>query len=253
MARGFIKLPSDKGYLTLPSQIFEDSRVSIGAKGLYAQLYYSNKTISSIQDLVEVTSSTKEELDTWLNELSEIGYFVMNKDGTGRLVAKTQGEKTVAKKLDKDAIEEFANKTVEKPKPMSAFEKLMGMIESYHFNEKVESLLKEYFINWLNGVGRYGEGDALHGPVARSCINTLVSFNMSDEDMITCIKKSIDMQWRKFVDHRLSSPTTVTAPATPFKKFDKSTLTSGSYTEEDIEDIKRRAAEYEANGKKGLF
>lgn len=241
---GFIKVPSHRGFITIPATIFDDERVSLGAKGLYAQLFYSNKEIKSLEDLVDITSSTKDEIDNWFIELNKIGYLTTTKNGGCVMNIKTQGEKTVKRKLDVEAVEEFTDKVIEPPKPMSAYEKLTKMIESYKFDPKVEQLLKEYFTNWLNKVGRYAEGDDLHGYVARSAINTLVSFHMSDDDMITCIKTSIDKQWRKFVDHRKS---------TSFKPFDKATITSGSYTEEDIAKIRERAAALEAEGLKGTF
>lgn len=245
VAKGFIKLPKDRGFITVPSIIFEDDRVSLGAKGLYVQLYNSNAEIKSLEDLTTITTSTKEEIDAWFLELNKIGYISINKDGSCSMNIKTQMEKTVARKLDEEAVKEFSNKVVEQPKPLNKFEKLMKMIESYKFDVKVENLLKEYFTNWMNRVGRYGEGDDLHGPVARANINTLVSFHMSDADMITCIQQSIDMQWRKFVDHRLSKR--------PSKTFDKTILTSGSYTEEEAKQIKEKARLLEAEGKKGLF
>lgn len=252
-AKGFIKLPKDRGFITIPSIIFEDERLSIGAKGLYAQLFNSNSEIKSLEDLTTFTTSTKEEINAWFLELNKVGYITVNKDGSCSMNMKTQGEKTVARKLNEAAVEEFTNKTVEQPKPLSKFEKLMGMIESYKFDPKIENLLKSYFTNWMNRVGRYDEGDDLHGPVARACINTLVSFHMSDEDMITCIQTSIDRQWRKFVDHRLSSNSNNISTMSSFKPFDKTTLTSGSYTEEEAQKVKEKAKMLEAEGKKGLF
>ena len=258
MARkDFIKKPKYRDFMVIPALIFDDERLSIGAKGLYAQLYYSSSSISSLDELTNVSTSTKEELDTFFDELVKIGYIVINKKGEAEFIIKTQSEKTVAKKVDEAQVEEFKNTVQEQPKPLSAFEKLMHMIESYKFDPKVENLLKEYFTNWLNGVGRFGEGDTLHGPVARAAINTLVSFQMSDDDMIECIKTSIDKQWRKFVDQRKGSQPTAASQqrvnTSSFATFDKTQLSSGSYTEDDIKKIKEKAEALDAEGKKGTY
>ena len=71
----------------------------------------------------------------------------INKDGSCSMNIKTQMEKTVARKLDEEAVKEFSNKVVEQPKPLNKFEKLMKMIESYKFDVKVENLLN--YINFL--------------------------------------------------------------------------------------------------------
>ena len=138
MARkDFVKKPKNRDFMVLPALIFEDERISIGAKGLYAQLYYSSSSISSLEELTEVSTSTKEELDTFFDELVKIGYIVINKKGEAEFAIKTQNEKTVAKKIDEDKVEEFKNTVQEQPKVLNAYEKMVGLINSYNFNEKI--------------------------------------------------------------------------------------------------------------------
>ncbi len=251
--KDFIKRPKSKDFMVLPALIFEDERLSIGAKGLYAQLYYSSAGISSLEELESLSTTKKDELDKYFDELTSVGYIALDKKGGAEFVIKPQQEKTVARKLDKEAVDTFKNTVQEQPKVLNAFEKLMGMIESYKFDPKVENCLKTYFTKWLNGEGRFGEGEPLHGPIARANINTLVSFHMSDEDMISCIMTSTDRQWRKFVDQRQGSQPKPTGSTSSFATFDKTSLSSGSYTKEDIEKIKEKAEALEAAGKKGTF
>lgn len=253
----FIKKPKHRDFIVIPALIFDDERLSIGAKGLYAQLYYSSSSILSLDELTDVSTSTKEELDTFFDELIKIGYIVINKKGEAEFIIKTQGEKTVAKKIDEAQVEEFKNTVQKQAKPLNAFEKLMHIIESYKFDPKVENLLKEYFTNWLNGVGRFGESDTPLPHIVRASINTLVSFQMSDDDMIECIKTSIDRQWRKFVDLRKGSQPTAASQrrinTSSIATFDKTQLSSGSYTEDDIKKIKEKAKALDAEGKKGTY
>ena len=246
----FLNTPSIRSYLTLPAHIFSDERLSIGAKGLYAQLVYSTEKITCLEDLTSLTSSTKEEIKTWWDELNSTGYIEVPKSGTdkrGTLKDKPQSQKTIDKKLDQEAVNEYAEKTIEKS--LNAYEKLMKLIDEYKLGENVTQLLKVYFEKWLNKRGRFADADELHGYVVRAKIGELVSFHLSDDDMITCIQNSIDKEWFKFVN-----PNSAQASSGPsFKQFDKAVLRSGSYTEDDIKEIKARAEEEQAKTGKGIF
>jgi len=253
--KDFIKKPKYRDFIVLPALIFDDERLSIGAKGLYAQLYYSSSSISSLDEITDVSTSSKEELDKYFDELVNIGYIVVKK-GLAEFVIKPQGEKTVAKKVDQESVDDFKNAVQEQPKVLNAYEKMVGLIDSYKFDAKVTNLLISYFEKWLNRKGRFAETDQLHGYTVRSRINTLVSFHMSDEDMITCIQNSIDKEWFVFVDQRLGSQPKVSntkVNTSSIASFDKSQLTSGSYTEDDIQAIKERARELDAQGQKGTY
>lgn len=258
MARkDFVKKPKNRDFMVLPALIFEDERISIGAKGLYAQLYYSSSSISSLEELTEVSTSTKEELDTFFDELVKIGYIVINKKGEAEFAIKTQNEKTVAKKIDEDKVEEFKNTVQEQPKVLNAYEKMVGLINSYNFNEKITNLLIQYFETWMNKRGRFAEAEPIHGYIVRAKINDLVSFKMSDDDMITCIQNSIDREWFKFVDQRAGTQPKVEPKqkvnTSSHANFDKTTITSGSFTEEDIQKIKEQAEALDKEGKKGTY
>lgn len=258
MARkDFVKKPKNRDFMVLPALIFEDERLSVSAKGLYAQLYYSSSSISSLEELTEVSTSTKEELDAFFDELVKIGYITINKKGEAEFAIKTQNEKTVAKKIDEAQVEEFKNTVQEQPKVLNAYEKMIGLINSYNFNEKITNLLIQYFETWMNRRGRFAEADALHGYIVRAKINDLVSFKMSDDDMITCIQNSIDREWFKFVDQRVSTQPNVgpkqKVNTSSHANFDKTTITSGTFTEDDIQKLKEKAKALNAEGKKGTY
>lgn len=241
----FLHTASLRGYTTIPSTILDDNRISIGAKGLYIQLFYSNKSISSLEDVTKLTTSTKEELDNWFKELANVGYIIV-KNNRCDLVAKTQGEKTVAKKLDEEAVEAYTETVTEK-KP-NAYEIMIKIINSYDLPNNVKQLLTTYFENWLNRKGRYVDADQLHGNKVRLLIGELISFHVSEKTMISIVQNSIDHEYFKFF-----VPEQPTNTTTKVSQFDKSNITSGSFTQDDIKAIRERAAAMEADGKKGTF
>ena len=133
---------------------------------------------------------------------------------------------------------------------------MISLINSYNFDSKIENLLITYFENWMNKRGRFAEAEQLHGYVVRAKINELVSFHMSDDDMITCIQNSIDKEWFKFVDQRAGNQSKVSTEKINRSSsitFDRTLITSGSYTEDDIESIKRKAQQLDEEGKKGTY
>ena len=72
MARkDFIKKPKYRDFMVIPALIFDDERLSIGAKGLYAQLYYSSSSISSLDELTDVSNSSFVEVDTSVSSTNE--------------------------------------------------------------------------------------------------------------------------------------------------------------------------------------
>ena len=254
----FVDVQTVRDYTTIPSTIFSDERISLGAKGLYVQLIYSTKSITSLADLVSEVNNSKEELDQYFNELCEFGYIIFkNKRGGNNaavIVNKPQKKETVEKKLDQEVVQNYTEKVIEQAPKLSKYELLVQVINSFGFDPKVTNLLIVYFEKWLNRRGRFSDADELHAKTVRAKIGELVSYHMSDEDMITCIQNSIDKEWFKFVDTRKGSqPDLSKGGRSSFIQFDKDNITSGSYTQEDIERVKQRAAQLEAEGQKGVF
>ena len=126
--------------------------------------------------------------------------------------------------------------------PEEILKKITGIITTkYTFSNAVNTALIEYFTKRVNKEGRFAEAEDLHGPTVHSLLISLRDFNMNDAELINCIKTSTDKEYFKFIDNRSNNTTST------FKPFDKSTLTSGSYTEEDIRRIKEAAAAAAAN------
>ena len=241
----FVHTSGFRKTLTIPTYILDDERVSIGAKGLFIQLFYSNDNICALNDLCKVTSSTEEELKKYFNELAETGYIMIS-DKRCDLRHKAASEKMVAKKTDITEVEQYAETT--QPKKKSAYEYICDTVNSYELPTNVKNLLITYFSNWLGRKGRFAEADPLHKNRVMQIIGEFISYHLSEPDMISCVQQSIDRGWYKLVP-----PKTEISNVSNFEQFDKTTLTSGSYTQEDIDAIKKRAEELNKDGGKGTF
>lgn len=237
----FINTEKMKKILTIQANIFDDSRVSLGAKGLFTQIYYCNKDISTLNDILKYVNNTEEELKTLFEELVTTGYIVKTKTGFKLVTSVSNKDKQGIENVEEVVKEanEYAEQT--QPKALSIYDKIKLIIDSYELTQNVKNLLLVYFEARLSKKGRFAEGDALHATQVRAMIGDLVSFHLSEDQELECIQKSIDMQWYKFVK-----------PA-PKPTFDKTQIQSGTYTEEAIEEIKKKAKILEQNGEQGVF
>ena len=237
----FINTEKMKKILTIQANIFDDSRVSLGAKGLFTQIYYCNKDISTLNDILKYVNNTEEELKTLFEELVTTGYIVKTKTGFKLVTSVSNKDKQGIENVEEVVKEanEYAEQT--QPKALSIYDKIKLIIDSYELTQNVKNLLLVYFEARLSKKGRFAEGDALHATQVRAMIGDLVSFHLSEDQELECIQKSIDMQWYKFVK------------PSPKPTFDKTQIQSGTYTEEAIEEIKKKAKILEQNGEQGVF
>ena len=239
-----LKTQGIRKMFTMPVDVLNDNRLSIGAKGLYTQILYSNDDICSLEDLTKLSTTPIEELKTYFEELTTVGYIEMNNK---QAKLKNTAPKTVENVEEKvKEAKEYAE-TTQAPK-LSIYDKIKMIIESYtDLSTSVQNLLLVYFTKRLNKEGRFATSDDLHANQVRAMIGELVSFHLSEEDELKCIQQSIDKQWFKFVPN-IPVTTDNKAP-----RFDKSKLVSGSYTLDDIAEIKKKAEALEASGEQGVF
>lgn len=236
---GFLDIQGIRKMLTVPSYVFDDKRVSLGAKGLYVQLYYSSKELNTIADVAKHSSTSVEEAEAYFKELAQLGYLEFNKDKPCKLITQPPKSKVDASVTEK--AQEYAQK--EQPKKLNAFEQMVEMVNKYPDSQipyDVKQALITYFTLRLQRQGRFATGDPLHAFTVAKMIGDLNSFHLSPEGMIDCIQQSIDRGWFGFF-----KPNTT--------KFDKTAIVSGSYTEEDVENIRQRAKELEQRGEQGVF
>lgn len=242
-----LKTQGIRKMFTMPVDVLNDNRLSIGAKGLYTQILYSNDDICSLEDLTKLSTTPLEELKTYFAELTTVGYVEMNNKQAKLKNTAPKSVENVEEKV-KEA-EEYAE-TTQAPK-LSIYDKIKIIIDGYELTQNVKNLLLVYFEARLGKKGRFAESDDLHANQVRAMIGDLVSFHLSEDDQITCVQTAIDKQWFKFV-----KPVTETQVATTTKlksTFDKTQLRSGTYSLDDIADITRKAAELEASGQQGVF
>ena len=236
--------------LTIQSNFLDDPNLSLAAKGLYVQLYYSNDRITALNGLLDLVNSSEEDLKKAFDELADCGYIEISEKRCDLL---PKANTKASKKPTAEEVTKYAEST--QPKTLNKYEKLQKLIESYSangFSENLISVLKVYFENWMNKKGPFVESSDLHGNVVKARIGDLIGFHLSDDEMIDVVQTSNAKVWHVFV-----KPTTSTTNSTEDKKsvsnFDKSSLTSGDYTEEDMNNIKKLQEELKANGEKGYF
>ena len=243
----FIKVQGFRKLITLPSDIFDDTRLSLGAKGLYVQLYYSNDNICALEDLTKLTGNAKEELQEYFSELAKTGYIETSDKGC-KLLAKAP-KATVTEETVQQA-EKYAEEV--QPKKENAYEQIKKYIYGReYFSPKVKDCLFTYFINRLNKQrdpnSRYYSSAKLNAQLIGQIVTELVSFHLDEDTTISVIQKSIDKEWNRFFMPTGSSTSQKTT------SWDKSDIVSGSYTPEDIERIKQRAQEMEENGEEAYY
>ena len=140
---------------------------------------------------------------------------------------------------------------------LSGYEKMIRIINSYELAPSVTNLLIVYFEKWLNRKGRYEDADQLHGNKVRQLIGELISFHLSEDDEITCIQNSIDHEYYKFFipnnGTSLCNNPAVNTSKSSFIQFDKNSVVSGSFTQDDINLIKSNALQNENEGKKSIY
>lgn len=220
--------------LTLPAYIFDDNRVSLGAKGIFVQIYYSKDDILALSDITKLANSTEDEIKKYTNELIDLGY-IEEKNGAFNLRQKALSSKTIEKKENYDEVKSAIQSTtvIQVPKK-SKFEFIRDRVMASDFQPSVKELLVDYFVKWLKGEDRFA-GQELHKNMVDGRINSLVilrdSNSLKQADLEKCVKQSIENHWFKFIWPLVNRPS----------QFDRSSLVSGSYTPNEIEEIKRKA------------
>ena len=238
-----LKTQGIRKMFTMPVDVLNDNRLSIGAKGLYTQILYSNDDICSLEDLTKLSTTPLEELKAYFAELTTVGYVEMNNKQAKLKNTAPKSVENVEEKV-KEA-EEYAE-TTQAPK-LNIFDKIKLIIDSYNTSDDikitpaVKNLLLIYFEQRLNRVGRFTEAGDLHANQVRAMIGELISFHLSEDQELECIQTAIDKQWFKFVK------------PTPKPTFDKTKIKSGTYSEADVEKLKKKAKLLEQNGEQGVF
>ena len=231
---GLIKVSDIKTMVTLPAYILDDERVSLSAKGLYVQICFSKNDILSLSDITTLANNTEEEITQYINELIDKGYLDY-KNSTYSLKQKPITSKTIEKRNIKEVKESIKEAEITPVVKKNKFDFIRDRVNASDFSTSVKVLLIDYFIKWLKGEDRF-EGQVLHKNMVDGRIESLRSireeFHLNQTELEKCVKQSIENHWFKFVWPLAEKPNS---------NFDKNVLTSGSYSSEEIEEIKRKA------------
>lgn len=234
MSNGLINVSGVRNMVTLPAYIFDDNRVSLGAKGIFVQIYYSKDSILALSDITKLSNSTEDEIQKYINELIDLGY-IEEKKGIFNLRQKALSSRTIEKKENSDEVKSAIKSTVVTPVPKkNKFEFIRDRVMASDLPPSVKELLVDYFVKWLNGEDRFAVQE-LHKNMVDGRINSLISLrdenSLKQEDLEKCVKQSIENHWFKFIWPLVNKSS----------QFDRSALVSGSYTPDEIEEIKRKA------------
>ena len=198
-----------------------------------------------------------EYFDNWIFRKGSYGEtYVMTETKSRELINLLIGFKMTEEELQeciKSAIrnedKQFYDNRIT---PEVKLEKIKGIITTkYEFSDLVVNKLMEYFTKRVNKEGRFDEAEDLHGKDVHSLLIQLRNFKMTDAELLSCIQESINKEYFIFCDNRKNSSSTPTTST--FKPFDKTVMTSGSFTEEDIQKIREKAEALNEEGQKGIF
>ena len=120
-----LKTQGIRKMFTMPVDVLNDNRLSIGAKGLYTQILYSNDDICSLEDLTKLSTTPLEELKAYFAELTTVGYVEMNNKQAKLKNTAPKSVENVEEKV-KEA-EEYAE-TTQAPK-LSIYDKIKIIID----------------------------------------------------------------------------------------------------------------------------
>ena len=244
----FCTIPKTVKMMSICSIFLENVDISLGAKGLYAMLFYMNKNISSLDDIVEYSNTSKEDTIKYYDELVNAGFIVISNTRNGMKVELKREPARLKQIEESKELSEESKELVNEEKTTSKYEKIEKIIKAYDLPDNVKNLLVSYFEKWLNKRDSFEKAPELHSYIVMEVINKFIALELSEADMIKSIRKSTEKGWHNFYnpnEGRMSNSTT--------SMFDKNSLESGTWTLEDREKARKRAEELQNSGAKGYF
>ncbi len=220
-----IKTQSQHSMVTMPKYAFEDANLTLAEKGLYATFFCENKSTFS----ADITSD--EEVAA-MKGLIQKGYVVKAKAGSSYQY-KVNFKPTAIKDKVEPTIAEATEPTPVVAKKKTKQEIVDSLVDEYTSDEKLRQVLKAYFHARHKKVGRFAEMSLWYSTDedARRMLNQL---NTIPGDKYAIVKASLDGQFFKFFEQPESNVSTDGV--------------SNRYSQEEIEEFRRKAAEIQQNG-----
>lgn len=229
------KVKQSRTFTTITNYHILDVNLSLEAKGLQTWFLSNVKSWDgTFEEILKHNNElTKDNLLKIINELNSNGYIEVDKKGNYQILDKPKN--VTAKDLKPIKIEEInASDTTSKHKNL--FDKCNEFIDNYTDNNALKNALREYLFLRLNpGAGtRLASMPLQYFNQWRNIVMTLDTFS---GNKVEIVKQSTTNKWAKFVD----------------VKETRDDVKSNTYTKEEIEKFKKRAAEIEQKGEQGVF
>lgn len=230
-----IKVKQSRTFVTMTNYHILDINLSLEAKGLQSWFLSNVKSWDgTFEDILKHNNNlTKDKLLEIMNELNSNGYIEVDKKGNYQILDKPKNitSKDLKPITDKDIS---TNETSSKHKNL--FDKCNEYIDKYTDNNALRLVLREYLFLRLNP----GAGTRLASmPIQyfNQWRNLLLSLDNLSGNKVEIVKQSTTNKWAKFVD----------------VKGTRDDVKSNTYTKEEIEKFKERAAKIEQEGGQGVF
>ena len=234
------KLQTMTKYSTIPTYAILDDKLSLSAKGLYTLLFVKTDIVF-LDDILKITTTSLDEIKNSLQELISLGYVEKATQGNYKVFIKANKNSATITDVDTsmpfvdDTPTSFAEFRAPKAKD-NKFTKMVKIISEYTSDKELKDALINYFTARLSP-----------DPDSRFATSTLEIYKIKPilssldtiQDKVESVNYSLEKQYFKF-----------------FEKPKKKTLDgvqSNTYTQADIDEIKRRAAELDAQGGQGTF
>lgn len=236
------KIQTTKSYSTIPMNAINDSKLSLRAKCIYAILF-SAHNIKSLGDIKNLTCDSIEVVQEAINELIATGYIEKTENYTYKVNIAPNKKVATITEVDSDMpyVHEMPSyEPLAAPKPKdNKFTKMVNIIKEYTENGALRQALVEYFAARLHPDidSRFASAGDLQIYQIKRILETLD--NTKGNDKVAIVRYCLEKQYFKFFD-------------LPEKKT-LDGVKSGTYTQEEINDIKRRAEYLNSIGEQGTF
>lgn len=232
------KIPRHYKFCTISANHLLNPNLSFGAKGLQSWLLMDNSNWdNSLEAISEQTNSTTEEIVMYLNELKANGYLEDIGDSFQVMEIPRKKIKDVTQFTSDDIKqkEDIQNDEIKKER-LNLFQKCEIEIDNYTQDPNLARVLLDYLSLRLNPAkgSRLENFKISHINQWKGLLKTLDSMVGSK---VKIVQQSINNSWAKFVDIEDSSDN----------------AHSEGYTQEELDEIEKRAELLRKKGAKVVF
>ena len=243
-----LKVHSNNNMMLVPVKVLQDSMLSLEAKALYLTIWSQDDLKNFSVDLLYTqTSSSIENIQKAYDELINSGYLTVKKDDIHIwMVPQKVSVPPITQVITSETIETIQDEipfetTAEvkpKKKKLNKWEQIEQLIENYTEDRELRKALKGYFLCRMNPAttSRFSTAGPIQVYQVSKMLEQLDGLTSDKVQVVEYCKKN---EYMKFFD--LPKP----------KSFDG--VKSESITQDEMDAIRKRWAEWEANGEQIKF